>query len=258
MMFHAQSSSRNHCSLLAVLCGSRSDYKRNHSLSSSDDYAPRYPIPQLSSSGRLEVQVLNNPSIDTFRQTLQSFEPNIVYLQGERTEYSEEVGSLRWGDVDLSYPQALCDLFGSSLPGTVYLEITNGEELAEALYSKGVPYIIYWKSTFSDYAALHFRQALCYVMQSSCSHICDAFQLAHASFRLYCSRDNNGLPSNIQKPSSNPGPCLLGEPPKIDITIPETDVPDEQSSSDNLPAIKIYDDDVTLRFLVCGLSCTLV
>ncbi|CAN1136146.1 AT-rich interactive domain-containing protein 4 [Linum perenne] len=257
MMFHAQGSSRNHCSLLAVLCGSRSDYKRNHSLSSSDDYAPRYPIPQLSSSGRLEVQVLNNPSIDTFRQTLQSFEPNIVYLQGERTEYSEEVGSLRWGDVDLSYPQALCDLFGSSLPGTVYLEITNGEELAEALYSKGVPYIIYWKSTFSDYAALHFRQALCYVMQSSCSHICDAFQLAHASFRLYCSRDNNGLPSNIQKPSSNPGPCLLGEPPKIDITIPETDVPDEESSSDNLPAIKIYDDDVTLRFLVCGLSCTL-
>ena len=60
MMFHAQGSSRNHCSLLAVFCGSTSDcdYKRNHSLSPSDDLVPRYPIPQLSSSGRLEVQLV--------------------------------------------------------------------------------------------------------------------------------------------------------------------------------------------------------
>ena len=40
--------------------------------------------------------------------------------------------------------------------------------------------------------------------------------------------------------------------------MPENDIPDEEGSSDNLPAIKIYDDDVTLRFLVCGLSGTLV
>ncbi|CAL1390133.1 unnamed protein product [Linum trigynum] len=258
MMFHAQGPSRNHCSLLAVHCGTTFDINHNHSSSPSDDYyEPRYPIPQLASSGRLEVQVLTNPTTDSFRQVLQSLEPNIVYLQGERTDYSEEVGSLRWGDVGLSYPEALCDLFSSTLPDTVYLETPNGEKLAEALYSKGVPYVIYWTSTFSYYAALHFRQALFSVIQSSCSHTCDAFQLAHASFRLYCSQDSNGIPSNNQKSCSKSGPCLLGEPPKIDITPAETDAADEEGSPENLPAIKIYDDDVNLRFLVCGLPCTL-
>lgn len=59
--------------------------------------------------------------------------------------------------------------------------------------------------------------------------------------------------------SGKPGPHLLGDPPKIDITLPEAEVQeDEESSSGTLPAIKIYDDDVTMKFLVCGLPCTLV
>lgn len=66
------------------------------------------------------------------------------------------------------------------------------------------------------------------------------------------------MPSNSQKVSSKPGPHLLGDPPKIDIAMPEVDVQDEENSPENLPSIKIYDDDVSMRFLVCGVPCTLV
>ncbi|KAJ4708717.1 AT-rich interactive domain-containing protein 4-like [Melia azedarach] len=256
MMFHAQGSSRNHCSLLAVLCRQFSDNKQKQAAAGDKS---KYPIPELASSGRLEVHVLNNPSTDEFRRAVESSEPNIVYLQGEQIDDSEEIGSLVWGDVDLSTPEALCGLFGSTLPTTVtvYLEIPNSEKLAEALHSKGVPYVIYWKHSFSCYAACHFRQALLSVVQSSCSHTWDAFQFAHASFRLYCIRDNNAMPSNSQKGSSKLGPCLLGDPPKIDIALPEIDVQEEENSPENLPSIKIYDDDVFVRFLVCGVPCTL-
>ena len=61
-----------------------------------------------------------------------------------------------------------------------------------------------------------------------------------------------------QKASGKPRPWLLGDQLKIDITLPEADVQDEESSLGTLPAIKIYDDDVTMRFLVCGLPSTLV
>jgi hypothetical protein len=93
---------------------------------------------------------------------------------------------------------------------------------------------------------------------SSCSHTCDAFQLAHASFRLYCVQNNNTPASNSQKVGGKPGPRLLGDPPKFDISLPEADDQGEEGSSGALPAIKIYDDDVTMRFLVCGLTGTLV
>ncbi|URE03610.1 ARID/BRIGHT DNA binding domain [Musa troglodytarum] len=101
----------------------------------------------------------------------------------------------------------------------------------------GVPYIIYWKSAFSSYAASHFRQGLLSVVQSSCSHTWDAFQLAHASYRLYCTWNNQFVPDSNQKLSSKLGSHLLGDSPKINIPIPEKDL--------------------DLRFLVCGLSCTL-
>lgn len=253
-MFHAQSSSRNHCSLLAVLSRKFVDDKQKQA---ATDDKPKYPFPEIASSGRLEVHLLSSPSTDEFRRLLESSEPNIVYLQGEKINDSEEIASLVWGDVDLSTPEALCGLFGSTLPTTVYLEIPNGENFAEALHSRGVPYVIYWKHSFSCYAACHFLQTLLSVVQSSCSHTWDAFQLAHASFRLYCVRNNIVMPSNSQKGSSELGPHLLGDPPKIDIALSEMDVQGEENSPENLPAIKIYDDDVTMRFLVCGVPCTL-
>ncbi|KAK9989809.1 hypothetical protein SO802_030048 [Lithocarpus litseifolius] len=265
MMFHAaqgQGLSKNQCSLLAVVCGKVpvSDKKQKlKQVVSVSDNKPRYPFPDLAYSGRLQVQVLSNPSTDEFRIVVESTEPNFVYLQGEQQPgpFSEEIGSLVWGDVDLSTPEALCRLFGSTLPTIVYLEIPNGQKLAEALHSKGVPYIIYWKNAFSCYAACHFRHSLLSVVQSSCSHTWDAFQLALASFRLYCVRNSNVLPSNSQKTNGKPGPCLLGDPPMIDVAPAEVDVQEEESSSGTLSAIKIYDDDVTMRFLVCGVPCTL-
>ncbi|GLT85655.1 hypothetical protein SLE2022_038390 [Rubroshorea leprosula] len=253
MMFHTQGSSRNHCSLLAVLCGKVSENEQKQAVT---DDRPKYPFPELASSGRLEVQVLNDPSPDEFRRVLESSAPNMVYLQGKQNADSEEIGSLVWRDTDLFTPEALSELFGSTLPTTVYLEIPDGDNLAEMLHAKGVPYVIYWNSTFSCYEACHFRQALLSVVQSSCSHTWDAFQLAHASFRLYCVRHNDVMPSDGQKESIKSGPHLLGDPPKIDVSMPEVDMQgEEEESPEILPAVKIYDDDVNMRFLVCGLPC---
>ncbi|KAF8401159.1 hypothetical protein HHK36_014463 [Tetracentron sinense] len=261
MMFHAQGPSKHTCGLLAVLCGKISNNKQNQEVSED---RPIYPVPELVSSGRLEVQTLTNPTIDEFRRVLESSEPSFVYLQGEQLLNDEEIGSLVWGGVELSTAEGISGIFGPSLPTTVYLEIPNGEKLAEALHSKGVPYVIYWKNAFSCYAACHFRQALLSVVQSSCSHTWDAFQLAHASFRLYCVRNDHVLPSNSHIVSGKLGPRLLGDPPKINIAQPEIDgdeeeeeEEEEESSPGILPAIKIYDDDVSMRFLVCGVPCTL-
>lgn len=85
------------------------------------------------------------------------------------------------------------------------------------------------------------------------------FHVAEASFRLYCTSDNAVLPSNSnRKMNYEMGPCLLGEPPKIDVVSPEADDLEEENSLESLPSIKIYDEDVTVRFLLCGPPCTLV
>ncbi|KAM7480654.1 hypothetical protein LguiA_028867 [Lonicera macranthoides] len=257
--------------LLAVLCGKSSQIKRKEEVSHQ---GPRFPFPEIVSSGRLEVQVLNNPSTDEFRKVVTSFQPNLVYLQGEQLP-NDEVGSLVWGGVDLSTAEAISGLFSTTMPTTVYLEVPNGEELAEALQCRGIPYVIYWKNTFSGYAACHFRHALFSVVQRtensisgaysivsipcSSSHTWDAFQLAHASFRLYCVRNNLVLPDNNLTHNDEIGPHILGDPPKIDVPQPEVGGEDdeEEGSPGSLPAINIYDDDVNMRFLVCGVACTL-
>ncbi len=152
MMFHAQGSSKNQCSLLAVVCGKGNvsdcdwdNVKRKQVIS---DNEPRYPFPDLTSSGRLQVfkfilnqnfhfyvsisisiswmnewmqvQVLSNPSSDEFQRVVQSSEPNFVYLQGQhQPEFTQQIGSLLWGDLHFSSPDALCTLFSSTLPTIV-------------------------------------------------------------------------------------------------------------------------------------------
>ncbi|XP_057505146.1 AT-rich interactive domain-containing protein 4-like [Actinidia eriantha] len=252
-MFNIQGASKHTCDVLVVLCGTISEDRQKHDAADS----LRYPFPEIVSSGRLEVQTLNNPTIDDFRKVFDTFQPNFVYLQGEQLP-NDEVGSLVWSGVDLFTAEVVAGLFGTKLPTTVYLELPNGEKLAEALLSKGIPYVIYWKNTFSRYAACHFRHALFSVVQSSSSHTWDAFQLAHASFRLFCVRNNLVLPANSQKSNDKLGPHLLGEPPKINVTPPEIVTgEDDESSPDGLPAINIYDDEVSMKFLVCGVPCTL-
>ncbi|EXB38454.1 hypothetical protein L484_022354 [Morus notabilis] len=49
----------------------------------------------------VEVQTLTSPSKEEFSKLLESYKPNLVYLQGEQLG-NDEVGPLVWGDVDLS------------------------------------------------------------------------------------------------------------------------------------------------------------
>lgn len=96
---------------------------------------------------------------------------------------------------------------------------------------------------------------------SSCSDTWDAFQVAEASFRLYCTSNSDVLSSDSNRKINyemGPCPCLLGDPPKIDVVSPGADELEEESSQESLPSINIYDEDVTVRFLLCGPPCTVV
>ncbi|KAL0909685.1 hypothetical protein M5K25_020573 [Dendrobium thyrsiflorum] len=251
-MSHLQGFVKQHCTLLAVLCGKVAGRQKAETRRRAT-----YPFPELVSAGRLEVHTLTNPTFDSFRATQRALEPSILYFQGEQLENEEEIGSMIWETADVSEPQTLCSLLSPPLPTIVYLEAPNSEKVAQAIHSKGVPYVIYWKNAFSSYAASNFRQALFSVVQSSCSHTWDAFQLANASFRLYYLRNNYAFPDNNQKGSSKPGPRLLGDAPKIDVAPPEREEIENESPSDAFPALKIYDEHIDMRFLICGVPCAL-
>lgn len=245
MAFHVQGPSKHCCTLLAVLCGTQS--------SSSPEKDSKYPFPELVASGRLEVQVLSNPRIEELRKGIDSVRPNIVYFQGEDLR-DDVVGSLKWAGANSSIVDDVVGLFDTTVPTTVYLEIPNGEKLAEALQAKGIPYVIYWKNKFTCFAACLFRHSLFSVVQSSSCHTWDAFRLAFASFRLYCVRNDLVLPANSPRSNNDLGPLLLGDPPKVNVSPPErSGVDDEETLHDSVPAIKIYDTDVTMKFLVCGM-----
>ncbi|XP_023524673.1 AT-rich interactive domain-containing protein 4-like isoform X1 [Cucurbita pepo subsp. pepo] len=251
-MLHSIGAARQTCSLLAVTCGRLPKVKCEEDVA---EHNLKYPFPELASSGRLEVQVLTNPSKNEFGRIVESCQPSFVYLQGEQLE-NDELGSLVWNGVDLSL-EDLCGLFDTALPTTVYLELPNGGIIAETLHSKGIPYVIYWNNTFSCYAAAHFRNALLSVVQSSSTHTWDAFQLAHAAFRLHCVGRNYALPGNADDFRSDLEPQLIGEPPKINVEPPELDAgEDEDASLEALPVISVHDNNVTMRLLICGLPCT--
>lgn len=63
----------------------------------------------------MQVQTLISPTADDFRKAIDSLQPNIVYLQGERL-VNDQVGSLLW-----EAAQDLPALFASTLPTTVCL-----------------------------------------------------------------------------------------------------------------------------------------
>ncbi|KAL6661323.1 hypothetical protein ACP70R_000707 [Stipagrostis hirtigluma subsp. patula] len=251
-MSQIQSTSRQNCTLLAVLCGQSSEKQRATARLGPEAKRVRvsYPFPELRSSGRMTVHTLINPTVEQFQEAQQAVQPNLLYLQGQQLSNEKEIGTLVWGDADLSDPQTFSSLISPPFPTIVYMEVPIGEKLAQSLHAKGIPYVIYWRNSFSSYAASHFRHALMSVVQSSRSHIWDAFQLAHASFRLHCVRNNH-----VQ--SVKLGPRLLGDAPKINIIPPENEMDEEEDCSEAFPAIRIYDEDVNIRILVCGVTCTL-
>ncbi|KAJ4801791.1 AT-rich interactive domain-containing protein 4 [Rhynchospora pubera] len=246
---------RERCSLLAVLCG---NYVDRHKIEETEGTVP-YPFPEIASAGRVEVHKLVNPTFDQFKEAQRSVQPIILFCQGEQLSDIEEIGSLIWGTTDAS--DSIASLIDPPLPTIVYLEVPNGEDIAQSLHFKGVPYVIYWKNQFSSYSASHFREALLSCVQSSLSHTWDAFQLANASFRLYCTKSNRtSRETDGQRVHIRLGPRLLGVAPKIPISTPETskaeaEEEEEQDSSETSPVIKIYEEDVDIRLLICGLQC---
>src|SRR4051812_8870557 len=66
----------------------------------------------------MKVQTLCNPEKEQFRKVLESCQPSFVYLQGEKL-VNEEVGPLVWQGVELSTPEDVSELFGTTLPTVV-------------------------------------------------------------------------------------------------------------------------------------------
>eukprot|EP01018_Ginkgo_biloba_P027848 Gb_40034 [translate_table: standard] len=216
-----------------------------------DDFA------ELFTAGHLEVQTLVNPTKDEFRQNLEVIEPDFVYFQGEQVTVKDDIGSFVWGDGTMSTLDAFAGLFGSRLPTLVYLEISNGGKLGDALLAKGIPYVIFWKNSVTCSVAAHFRRALLSVFQSSGGQTWDAFQFAWASLRICCAQNKYVMPTNGRQMTGTVGPVLLGDPPKMVYL----QVPKESSEGGGSPGgvstVKIFDEETDMRFLVCGMPCTL-
>jgi len=134
--------------LLAVLCGKYAEKRAPAARSGLEAKRPRpsYPFPELSSAGRLEVHTLFNPTPEQFLEAQRVVQPNFLYIQGQQLEDEKEIGSLVWGDADVSDPQAFSTLISPPFPTIVYLEVPIGEKLAQAVHSKGIPYVIYWST----------------------------------------------------------------------------------------------------------------
>ncbi|XP_021717398.1 AT-rich interactive domain-containing protein 4-like isoform X2 [Chenopodium quinoa] len=113
-------------------------------------------------------------------------------------------------------------------------------------------------SSFIDTKIQRLASTITYL--STPCHTWDAFQLAHASFSLYCIRNNVVVPRNSQMAGCNlgGGASLLGEAPIVEVALTEANDGDEEDGSgSNLSTVKIHDDEVSVRFLVCGVACSL-
>lgn len=74
--------------------------------------------PLINFALHVQVQTLNNPSKAGFCKILDSYNPSIVYLQGEQIA-NDEVGPLVWEGVDISTPEAMFEIFATTLPTAV-------------------------------------------------------------------------------------------------------------------------------------------
>uniref|UniRef100_A0A0E0AUK2 Uncharacterized protein n=2 Tax=Oryza glumipatula TaxID=40148 RepID=A0A0E0AUK2_9ORYZ len=210
-MPHFPSGSRVKCTVLAVLCGKVGKQRAPPCpVPGSQRPRPSYPFPELISSGRLEVHTLINPTVDQFLEAQRALQPRFMYLQGQQLDNEEKIGTLVWGDADVSDPQIFSSLIRPPFPTIVYLEVPSGEKIAQSLQSK----------------------------------------VAYATFQLYCVRNNE-----VQRLML--GPHLLGDAPRIYITPPGNEMAEEEDTSEYFPDIKIYDENVNLKLLICGAHCTL-
>ncbi|KAI4386909.1 hypothetical protein MLD38_004786 [Melastoma candidum] len=249
MMLHVGGASRNICSLLAVTSSNslasetKNDYVQNRY---------KYPLSEDETSGYLEAHVLRSPSKEGFRGAMETHRPSFVYFGGNRRK--DNVGPLVLDGQECSSAEVICGLFAESLPVVVYLEIPNGKELAEALHSKGIPYVIYWNSLIPLEASSHLLHSLLVVLRSSVTHAWDAFQFVHASFKLFCQRKTFVFPHAKAEAPIDLGLQLLGSPP-TEKDISPIDVNDSEDQ-ESAPSVTIHDDDVKSKLLICGSPCS--
>uniref|UniRef100_A0A0E0QI13 Uncharacterized protein n=1 Tax=Oryza rufipogon TaxID=4529 RepID=A0A0E0QI13_ORYRU len=196
------------------------------------------------------VHTLINPTVDEFLEAQRALQPRFMYLRGQQLDNEEEIGTLVWRDADVSDPQILSSLIRPPFPTIVYLEVPSGEKIAQSLQSKIcnfhtlslLGYFIY--NVFEIFIIIVCSISFSPFLDVSCSEV------AYATFQLYCVRNNE-----VQRLML--GPHLLGDAPRIYITPPGNEIAEEEDTSEYFPDIKIYDEDVNLKLLICGAHCTL-
>lgn len=70
----------------------------------------------------MQVHTLVNPTPEQFLEAQRLVQPNFFYIQGQQLE-DEEIGSLVWGDADMSDPQSFVCLISPPFPTIVSAEI---------------------------------------------------------------------------------------------------------------------------------------
>jgi hypothetical protein len=87
-------------------------------------------------NGGMEMQVhtLINPTVEQFREAQHAVQPNLLYIQGQQLE-NAEIGTLVWGDTDLSDPEVFCSLISPPFPTIVSSKLFLSRFLILMLYS---------------------------------------------------------------------------------------------------------------------------
>lgn len=201
-------------------------------------------------TGQLEVHVLETPNKAEFKQKFEALEPDIIYFVGERVDGTDDVGSLELADGAIS-AEGIATLFGEKVPELVCLEVCAASKLGDALRSKGVPIVIYWKGSITCAWVTQFRQALLAVLRSSSGQIWSACQLAKAAFRFQRGIAKAHSTSDSSSKSSNMSPAILGNaPPKMPEAPRIKDSAEVEGSPSMLFKVQIYDEDMDMPLLI--------
>lgn len=271
----AQKSSKHAYSLLAVYCGKKKGpdndshafsgkavksspstsekpvtFLNHGDLGAGDNSGPVRSSLDFVTAGQLEVHVLDIPTKAELKQKVEVLEPDIVYFVGECTEGTDDVGSLELADGVIS-ADGIATLFGDKSPELVCLEVCAASKLGEALRSKGVPIIVYWKGSITCAWVAQFRQAFLAVLRSSSGQIWSACQLAKAAFRFQRGIAKAHGVSDSSSRSSNMSPVILGHaPPKIPEAPRIKDSAEVEGSPSMLFKVQIYDEDMDMPLLI--------
>ena len=71
----------------------------------------------------MQVHTLFNPTPEQFLEAQRVVQPNFLYIQGQQLEDEKEIGSLVWGDTDMSDPQSFISLISPPFPTIVSTKI---------------------------------------------------------------------------------------------------------------------------------------